>query len=328
MRARWTPLLLVLLAACHRGGDRRLHAWGSIEATEVDIASRIGGRITEVLVDEDDAVKQGQLLLRIDVQELEARRAQAQAAVEAANARLQLLEAGNRKEDITAARQSLEAAQARARSTTRDFQRAKGLFAKRVITQQQLDESRAAADVAEAQMREQRAVLEKLVGGARAEDISAAAANRDEAIAATSMIDDQLEDRELEAPLNAVVMHRLVEPGEVARPGEPLLVLGNLASPYVDVYVPEGRLGEAKLGAPVEVHVDAYPGQVFRGKVRHVATSAEFTPKNVQTAEQRARLVFRVRVDVQDPNALLHPGMPAEAIFAAPPARQHPQGQR
>lgn len=317
----WTAALLASLPACRDGdGDSRLRAYGSVEAREIDIASRTGGRVTEVLVDEDDAVKRGQPLVRFDVSELEAQRAQAQAALAMAQARLRLLEHGAQVQDITAARKALQAAEIRTESAKRELDRARKLESQEVIAPKALDDARTGVELAESELATRKAQLEKLVGGARREEISAAAAGVDQARAALAGVEDRLLDRELAAPIDAVVIHRLVEAGEVARPAAPVLVLGELAHPYLDVYVPEGRMGEARRGAPVEVRVDAWPGKAFRGTVAHVASSAEFTPKNVQTSDQRARLVFRTRIDVEDPEGLLRPGMPGEALFLAPGA--------
>ena len=312
--------------ACARDGDdERLKAYGVAEARQVAVSSLTGGRILQVLADEGDAVKRGQALVRFDLSEVDAQRAQAQAGVEAAGAQLRLLERGAQREDIQVARRALEAAQIRAQSTATDLARAEQLYAGQALPLQSVEGARTLAAQAQSEVATRAAQLDKVLGGARAEERAAAAAARDQAQAALGAVDARLEDREIEAPLDALVVYRLVEPGEVARPGAPLLVLGDLAHPYLDVYVPELRMSEARRGAAVEVRVDAYPGRLFKGAVGHVASVAEFTPKNVQTADQRARLVFRVRIEVEDPEGLLRPGMPGEAVFgtgaAAAPER-------
>jgi HlyD family secretion protein len=271
--------LLAAFSACRDGGgDSRIRAYGSVEAREIDVASRAGGRVTEVLVDEDDAVKRGQPLVRFDLSEMEAQRAQALAALAAAQARLRLLQRGAQDEDVTAATKALQAAEIRTDSAKRELARAQALAAQQVIAPKTLDEARTGVQLAESELATRKAQLEKLTGGARREEIAAAAAAVDQAKAALAGVEDRLTDRELVAPVDGVVVHRLAATGEVARRAAPVLVLGELSRPYLDVYVPEGRLGEARRGAQVEVRVDAWPGKVFRGTVAHVASSAEFTP--------------------------------------------------
>jgi len=325
-------LAALLAAACSGpGGDAPLVAHGSVEARQVRLASRTGGRVLRVLVDENDRIEPGQPLVEIDVAELEAQRAQARAAVDEAAARERLLVRGAQREDVVAARKALEAARIRADAARRDLRRAEQLRAGEAAPDQSVEDARAAVDLARSEVAARLAQLQKVVGGARAEELAAAAAARARAEGALAAVEDRLRDRVIEAPLAGTVLHRLVEPGEVVRPAAPLLVIGDLARPYLDVYVPEPRVAEARLGAPVEVRADALPARPLRGSVAHVASEAEFTPKNVQTAEQRARLVFRVRIEVEDPEGLLHPGMPARAIFSGGPRRPdggEPAGNR
>jgi HlyD family secretion protein len=286
-----------------------------VEARQVRVASRIGGRVLRVLVEENDSVTVGQPLVEIDVRELEALRDQARGALAQAAARERLLVRGARREDIVEAQKSLAAAQARSDQARRELRRAEELRAGDAIALSAYDAARTAADLAQSDVEARRAQLQKIMGGARAEELQEAAAARTQAEAALAAVEDRLRDRILEAPIAGTVIHRMVEPGEVARAAVTLLVLGDLSHPYLDVYVPEPRLADARPGATVEVRVDALPARVFRGTVSHVASEAEFTPKNVQTDDQRARLVFRVRVDVEDAGGLLRPGMPGSATF-------------
>jgi HlyD family secretion protein len=268
-----------------------------------------------VLVDENDSVVPGQPLVELDLRELEAQREQAQGALAQAAARERLLVHGAQREDIVAAEKAFAAAQARRDQARRDLRRAEELRAGDAIAPSGYEAARTASDLAESDMEGRRAELQKILGGTRAEELEEAAAVRAQAEASLAVIEERLRDRLLEAPIAGTVIHRMIEPGEVARAAVPLLVIGELSHPYLDVYVPEPRLAEAPLGSPAGVRVDALPGRLFRGTVSHVASEAEFTPKNVQTAEQRARLVFRVRVEVADPEGLLRPGMPGSATF-------------
>lgn len=311
-------LLIPLAIACDRRGNEALQAWGTVESRTVDVGSRSPARVESVLVEEGDAVKAGQELVRLDLSELEAQRDQAAAAAAAADAQLRLLEAGSRAEDISAARQALSAAEDRQQQAERDLARARTLVAQSAASVQTEQDATTALQVAQADVQSRRANLQKLATGARAQEIEAAAAQKAQAEAGVRRIDDLLQDRILAAPVDGSVLDRLTEPGEVVRAGAPLLRLGETGRPYIDVYVPEPRVGEVRPGGDVTVKLDAYPDRTFPGRVRHLATEAEFTPKNVQTADQRARLVFRVRVDVLANEVRALPGMPGSVTFAPP----------
>ncbi len=306
---------LLVLAACSGKTGGPVAAYGTVEAREVRTASRVGGLVTEVIPYEGDTVKQGQVLVRFDLSDLAAQRDQAQAAAEAADAQERLLQAGARREDVQAARDALDEARARQQLSEQDLARVEILRQNNAVPQQQLDDAKTAVDVAKTNVSARQAQLDKLLGGARSQELQAADASRRAAEAQVRTLDARLEDRELRSPVNGVVLHRISEPGEVARPGETLLVLGETSRPYIDVYVAEGDVGRVKVGTRVQVALDGLPGRTFAGTVRSVSDEAEFTPKNVQTADQRARLVFRTRVDIDDPQGETHPGMPGHVLL-------------
>ena len=125
------------------------------------------------------------------------------------------------------------------------------------------------------------------------------------------------QEENIRAPLNGVVLERLFEPGEIATPGSTLLVLGDLFTLNLTVYVPEDRYGQIILGQTYPVTVDSFPGTTFQGLVTHMADRAEFTPRNVQTVEGRKTTVFAVRLGIANPNLVLKPGMPADVNFGS-----------
>lgn len=308
------PIVSLLVVGCHRG-ERELRAYGTVEARQVDVGSRVTGKVAEVLVDEGYTVSAGQPLLRIDLSELEAERRQALAALDVARAQERLVLAGARFEDIDAARRTWQASAAQARMVQQDYSRTALLARQGAAARASATDLRQSRDAAARAAQADRAQLQKLLNGARIEEVDAAVANRVQAEQAVEVIEARLADREIPAPLDGVVLLRLVEPGTVILPGMRLLQLGDVFRPYVDVYVPELRVGEVRVGGEVVVQVDGFPDWTFRGRVRFVSTEAEFTPKNVQTADERARLVFRTRVDVFDPEHRLKPGMPASVVF-------------
>lgn len=308
------PLVSLLAIGCERS-EKELRAYGTVEARQVDVGSRVTGKVSEVLVDEGYTVSVGQPLLRIDLSELEAERRQAIAALDVARAQERLVLAGARFEDIDAARKIWQASAAQAKLVQQDFARTALLARQGAAARASASDLGQSRDAAVRAAQADRAQLQKLLNGARIEEIDAAVANRVQAEEAVQVIEARLADQEISSPLDGVVLLRLVEPGTVILPGMRLLQLGDVFRPYVDVYVPELRVGEVRVGGEVEVQVDGFPRWTFRGRVRFVSTEAEFTPKNVQTADERARLVFRTRVDVFDPEHRLKPGMPASVVF-------------
>ena len=137
----------------------------------------------------------------------------------------------------------------------------------------------------------------------------------DQAKAARAVLEVQLTKTLLSSPLDGVVITRNVEPGEMASPGSTLLVIGELATVKLTVYVPENRYGEITLGQNVTINVDSFPGETFTGSVKHIADKAEFTPRNVQTVDGRRTTVYAIEIEVPNPDFKLKPGMPADVVF-------------
>jgi HlyD family secretion protein len=189
-------------------------------------------------------------------------------------------------------------------------------------TQDELNASRSKVTMAQAQRDQAQAQLDLLTSGARPEQLTAAQAQVDAAQAqiaaaqaSVEVLQTQIARLTLRAPMDGVVLNRSIEPGEVVMPGAALLTLGDIAHPYMTVYIPENRYGEIKLGQAAQVKVDSFPGAIFSAKVMRIADQAEFTPRNVQTAEGRATTVFAVRLELTNVDGQLKPGMPADATF-------------
>ncbi len=193
---------------------------------------------------------------------------------------------------------------------------------KQGATQDEVNQARARVAAAQAQQAQLQAQLDQLNSGARPEQLDAAQAQIevaqaqiDSATAAVNVLKVQIDKLTLKTPIAGILLNRAIEPGEVVMPGASLLTIGDLTHLYIVVYVSEDRYGELKLGQTVQISVDSFPGQTFTGKVTHIADQAEFTPRNVQTAEGRATTVFAVRVDVTNVEGKLKPGMPADVVF-------------
>lgn len=302
-----------------------LGASGTIEATDITVASELAGRIVSLNMAEGDRVSAGQALVTLDDSLLMAQRAQAQAAFEAAQnaakaaaANLALLKAGASDEQLAVAQTAVDRAQASADAAQSAYDAlpaAAQSGSQGKTLKQQLDIALATLDNALAQ-------LDLLKAGARREQIDAAQAQADAAQstadaaeAALGVLDVQISKLTLTSPIDGIVLQRLAEPGQVVLPGGALATIADLDQLRITVYVPEDRYGWISLGQGAKVTVDSFPGASFDGRVVHIADQAEFTPRNVQTAEGRKTTVYAVRLSVENPDGRLKPGMPADVTF-------------
>jgi len=291
-------------------------ASGTVEATDAQLGFRAGGRIASVGPREGDEVAAGEELAVLDREEAEARREQAAAAVAAAAARLAELEGGFRSEEVAAAAAAAAGARERLAAAERDLERARLLFEGGAISREEFDRAETAHEVAASQLEqaEQQALL--LRRGPSREQIEAARSRVEEARAALAAAEATLADRTIEAPFAGVVTVRHREPGEVVAPGAPVVTLLDRGDRGVRIYLPEDRIGAVRLGGRAEIASDTYPDERYPGEVFFIASEAEFTPKNVQTREERVRLVYAVKVRVlDDPDHELKPGLPVDVTI-------------
>jgi membrane fusion protein YbhG len=360
-----------------------IQASGRIEVTEVNVGSKVTGRLTALLVEEGTDVKTGQLIADLEGLDLEAQLGQARASLQsneaklnqartslrveptlvrtqirqaeetlrAAEERVRLLQAGSRAQEIEEGRANLRQNEARLEMAKLTRDRFRGLLADGAVARQDLDRAESDFDAATAAVRATRERLAILVEGSRTEDIRAAQAERDRAAAALEAaranaatldlrqqdvrvaeaavresqanvrrLESQVDELKVFAPLDATVLTKAVEAGEVVAAGKPLVLLGDLDHPWIKIYVTETELGRVKLGAPARILVDSFPGQTFQGTVSWISDQAEFTPKNIQTKEERVNLVYAVKILIQGAQRKLKAGMPADAVLSVSPS--------
>ena len=308
-------VLILLAAGCQRGEvGTAISASGHIEATEVRLASKVGGRLLEAPLEEGAEVTAGDLVARFDTIDAEHRLAQARAQAEAADARLRLLLAGTRAEDLRRAEDQMAQAQAELDAARRDLDRLEGLAQRGTATEKSRDDAATRKEVAERAVAAARSQLDKLVAGPRRQEIEAARAQRAAAEAAVASVEQQIVDATVTAPGDGMVTARVAEPGEVLPPGATIAVMTDLARPWLTVWVDEPNLAKISLGQVVKVNVDGID-RSFEGSVSFISPVAEFTPKNVQTPDERAKLVFRVKIRLDNTDGIFKPGMPADASF-------------
>jgi HlyD family secretion protein len=349
---------------------------GNIEMTEIKVGFRIPGKISELSVMEGDQVKAGEVLARLDTAQLESQKQQVEAARSSSKARLEQanttidlqaetvegqiqqrraevrnaqamldeLLAGSRKQDIEQARAAVDRARTEYQNAESDWQRAETLFKNEDISASAHDQARTRFDAAAAGLKQAEERLSLVQEGPRPETIEAARAQLGRAQAGLRLaeaarlevrrtrqerqarladieqvqaqlgvVNAQLNDSIAVAPTNGVVLVKSAELGEVVAAGSTILTVGDVDHPWLRGYIGERDLGRVKLGMPVRITTDSYPGKVYQGRLSFIASEAEFTPKQIQTPEERVKLVYRIKVDVANPHHELKSNMPADA---------------
>jgi len=323
MRSKISAFILVVLAglACSaKGAKNVISASGTIEAVEVNVAAKVAGQVMELAVGEGTRVKPGDKLASIDHESLDIQLRQAEAGVRLAEAQLALLIKGARVEDIRQAEAALKQTEAALTVAEDDARRMRELAGTGSVTPKQRDDAEARLTVASAQRNAAAEALAKVRTLARPEEVRAAEARLAQAQAAADLLSKTIADCTITAPAGGIVTHKAVEAGELVTPGATVVTLVDLDSVYVMIYVTEKELGRVKLGDAAEVKIDAFPDKAFAGQVTYISPEAEFTPKNVQTKEDRVKLVFGVKVEIENRDGLLKPGLPADAVIRVGPA--------
>jgi HlyD family secretion protein len=329
MRALIVPVILAgaLAAACGNGADPNVaRVSGHVEATEVQVAAEVRGRIVELRVDEGDRVARGDLIARLDARDAELQLDRARADLAAAEAQLRLLRAGSRVEDVRQAQAQVEAAEtdsaasrAELTAAAADLERFESLLKANAGSQKQRDDAKARADVAQQRVRgadervrAARENLARLRAGARPQEIDAARARVAGVQAQIAALEKNISDARLVAPVAGIVTTRVADAGELVAAGSPIVTITDLDHAWANLFVPEPLLPRLRIGQAATIHTDA-GGDAIPGKVTFISAKAEFTPRNVQTADERSKLVYRIKVTVDNSRGVLKQGMPVDA---------------
>ena len=325
---RYLALLVIpVAAACAEEAPAdRIRVSGHVEATETRIAPEVGGRILTLTVKEGDRVHPGQVVMTLDTRDVQLAIQRAQAERDAAAAQLRLVMAGARVEDVRQAQAQVETAQAElaaARSeleaAEQDLTRFETLLANNSGSRKQRDDAETRRDVArdrvasaQSRVRTAEEAHAKLKAGARPEEIDAARARVAVTSAQIATLEKSAADASIASPVAGIVTEKLVEVGEVIAPRAPALVVVDLDRAWADVFVPEPVVPKLTIGHSATIHTDA-GGPGIAGTIGYISSKAEFTPRNVQTADERSKLVYRVRINVDNKEGVLKQGMPVEA---------------
>jgi HlyD family secretion protein len=315
------------LAGCNSEADSNVaRVSGHVEATEVQVAAEVGGRIVELRVQEGDRVKRGDVIARLDARDTELQLDRARADRQGADAQLRLLQAGSRAEDIRQAQAQAEAAEtdaaaarAELKSAAVDLERFESLLRANAGSQKQRDDAMARAEIArervrgaEERVRGAREALARLRSGARPQEIDAARARVAAVDAQIAALDENLKDARVVSPVDGIVTSKLADEGELIAMRTPLVVITDLDRAWANLFVPEPLMPRVKIGQGATVYTDA-GGPGIPGKVTFVSPKAEFTPRNVQTVDERSKLVYRIKVTVDNSQGVLKQGMPVDA---------------
>lgn len=324
------PLLLVvsiaaiviwfLFHASRKEDSGKISVSGNIEVTTVELSFKVPGRVKERLVDEGDQVRQGQVVARLDPEDLIHEEENRGAEVRAARALLSELETGYRKEEIAQAEAALLRISAEADRLRTDFKRQQQLYRREVISARDFDASRAAFESSQASVREARERVNLLRSGPRKETIAQARARLESAEAYLALARTRLGYATLTSSAAGMVLSKNIEPGEQVAVGTPIVTIGLLDEVWMRAYISETDLGRVKLGQKATVTTDTWPGRKYQGQVSFISPEAEFTPKSVQTAKERVKLVYRIKIVVPNQSRELKPGMPADAEIDVKPA--------
>jgi HlyD family secretion protein len=294
-------IFLFSFYGCGNNDGVIIEATGTIEATEITLSAQSGGQIKRIIANEGNVVRTGDTLLIIDDTDWQFQFEQARAGFEMAEAQYRLALKGAREEDVIQAEANFRNAQS-------DLKRMEELYRAKSISEKQLDDARTRFTVSQQ-------VWEKMKRGSRAEEISVARSRRDQARAQMASIQKKLNDCNVTAPISGTIIKRFMEQGELAGMGMALYRISDYSSMKITIYVSEVDLPKLKLDQKAIVNIDSFPKRDFEGRVVFISSTAEFTPKNIQTKDERTKLVFGVTVLVPNPDNVLKSGVPADVIL-------------
>ena len=311
--------LLLLTALCvfcacgPKENPNEITASGTIEATDVNVAAKVSAQIATLYVDEGAKVDSGSLLALQDHSSLDIQLREADAAVGAATAQLTETRNGARIEDIHQANDAASAARSNRELAATELDRIRNLLKGNAATKEQLDQAENKFALAQSQLSQAEDNAKKMEHFARPEDISASTAHVQQLEATRDRVRKMIDDSYITSPVTGTVTHRVLEQGELAGTGANVLTVTDLSKVYLMIYVTESELVHIKLGDKVDVKVDGLPNKSFTGAVSYISPEAEFTPKNIQTKDDRVKLVFGVKVEIPNPTGELKKGLPADA---------------
>ena len=308
--------IFLIIYGCGNGNNgTKIEASGNIESTDVVVSSKVTGQIDKLLKDEGDKVNAGDTIMIIDHENLEIQLRQTIAGYDAASAQYEMLKKGARQEDIKQVEEQLKQAQVNFDLAQKDKERMTNLYNSQTITRKQYDDVIARFDITQAQLTSAKENYTKIKNFARPEELKQAEANVNGKLASVDLLKKQIRDSYVISPIDGFIVKKFVEMGETVSMMSSLFKVSDLSNIDLVIYVSEEELGKVKLGETADVTTDSYPDKNYEGKVIYISPEAEFTPKNIQTKDERTKLVFAVKIRVDNPEFELKSGMPADAVI-------------
>ncbi len=304
--------LLTLSACSNNGSDNVITKSGTVEAREVTVSAKVGGTLEKLLKAEGDLIKKGDTVAILDTKITELQFEKSLAALSAAKDKLTLMVKGARKEDLIQAKENLKQAKLSYGLAAKEFKRAKNLLREKSIPQNKFDDIKTKYEIATSRLKQSEIALRKIKNLFRPEEIQQAKANVKAAEAQLEILKQNLKDAVITSPENGIISKIYYKEGENVLPFGSIFKVENLAKPKIKIYIPETQLGKIKPGQEAEIFSDSFKEKYFRGKVTYISPKAEFTPKTIQTKEERVKLVFEVKIVAENPNLELKSGMPVD----------------
>ncbi|MBS0288658.1 MAG: secretion protein HlyD [Proteobacteria bacterium] len=295
--------------------NQELTLHGNVDIRQVDLGFRVSGRLETMLFEEGDSIKKGELLATLDKIPFEHDVANLRAQVDAALANLKKLNTGNRPQEIQEALAKVNEKQVTYENAKKSLNRKQDLLTQRYASKQEYDDAYAAANEAQAQLKSAQEALKLIKEGYRAEDIAAGGAQLEAINAQLATALSHLQDTDLRAPNDGVILTRIKEPGAILPIGTSVYTLSLVNPVWVRAYVSEQNLGLLKPGMNTLIYTDSAPNKPYHGQIGFISPQAEFTPKNIETKELRTDLVYRLRITVQDEEGYLRQGMPVTVVI-------------
>ncbi|OAM96213.1 HlyD family secretion protein [Pelosinus fermentans] len=295
--------------------EKGITATGTIEVTLADVVPKTNGYLSQLTIQVGDKVEGGQMIAHIHKPELEAQLLADQSALAKAKAQLTDLVKGPRRDEIEQANANLAAAQSLYQKAQGDLERYRALYSTGAIAAQQIEAIQSSYDVAYNSLLSAQAQQRLLLEGNRPDLIEAQRMETERYQAIIAVTKANLGDRDVVSPLTGVVLNKNYQNGEYVSPGSAIATIGDLNDCWVKIYISSEQLGLIRLGQSVDVKIDAYPDRVFAGTIKEISQNAEFTPRQSVTQQERANLVFYVKVKIDNSEGILKPGMPADVVI-------------
>jgi len=306
-------LLSFLIINCSGNNKDQINASGVIEAKNIVVSSQVSGKIIQIMKDEGEIVSIGDTVMLVDPETYKLKLQEATAVKDGAEANYILLQKGARVEDIKQAEENLRQADVSLNLSKQDKERMENLYKSKSITKKQLDDAVSNYEIMMAKYNSANENLQKVKNLSRPEELKQAEANLNRAIAIVNLLQKSLNDCFVTSPSSGFITKKFIEIGETAGLMSSLFQVADLGSVELVIYVSETELGKVKLGQNAEIYIDTYPDKTYQGRVTYISPEAEFTPKNIQTQEERTKLVFSVKIKIDNPEFELKDGMPADA---------------